>query len=71
MAQVTIRRGEYRNFKVANKTLRLVQGYTEGAKGGFVKVRNDGMFPGCPDEVKIKVPAGILKYRVLKISRGV
>lgn len=55
MAQVTIRQGEYRNFKVANKTLRLVQGYTEGAKGGFVKVRNDGMFPGCPDEIKIKV----------------
>jgi hypothetical protein len=55
MAQVTIRQGQYRNFTIANKTMRLVQGYTEGAKGGFVKVANDGMFPNCPAEVKVKV----------------
>lgn len=56
MAQITVLRGEYRNTKIRNQTFRLVGDVRESTKGGFyVKVGNDGHFPGFPAEVKIKI----------------
>jgi len=56
MAQVTVLRGEYRNTKIKGQSFRLLGDVRESAKGGFfIKVANDGFFPGFPDEVKIKI----------------
>jgi hypothetical protein len=56
MAQVTVIRGEYRNTEIKNKSFRLLGDVKESAKGGFfIKVANDGFFPGFPEEVKVKI----------------
>jgi hypothetical protein len=33
----------------------LVAGFQSGAKGSFVTVKNDGVFPNCPDTIRIRV----------------
>ena len=33
----------------------LVKGYQLGAKGGFVTVKNEGQFPGRPDQVRVNI----------------
>jgi hypothetical protein len=48
-------RGEYRNQVINNQVFDLVKGYQTGAKGGFVTVRNSGMFPNCADVIRIRV----------------
>jgi hypothetical protein len=55
MSIVRIKSGSYRNTTVANEVFTLVKGYQLGAKGGFVTVKNDGQFPGRPDEVRVNV----------------
>ena len=57
MSQATIRikSGMYRNFDAAGKVFALVEQYKKTAKGGYVTVANGGMFPGFPDEIRIKV----------------
>ena len=55
MSIVRIKSGSYRNASVANEVFTLVKGYQLGAKGGFVTVKNDGQFPGRPDEVRVNV----------------
>jgi len=55
MSAIRIIKGEYRNKPVRNIAFTLVSGYTSGAKGNYVTVKNDGNFPNCPDTIRIKV----------------
>src|SRR5512138_2692480 len=52
---VRITSGSYRNAPVQGEVFQLVKGYQLGAKGGFVTVKNEGQFPGRPDEVRVNV----------------
>jgi hypothetical protein len=52
---VRIKSGSYRNTPVKGEVFQLVKGYQLGAKGGFVTVKNEGQFPGRPDEVRVNV----------------
>ena len=55
MRSVRIVRGEYRNTVISNQIFELVKGYQVGAKGGFVTVKNDGIFPNCADTIRVRV----------------
>ena len=55
MSVVRISSGSYRNTPVKGEVFTLVKGYQLGAKGGFVTVKNDGQFPGRPDEIRVNV----------------
>lgn len=55
MSQVRIISGEYRNKAISNQLFNLVSGFQTGAKGNFVTVENDGSFPNCPDQIRVKV----------------
>ena len=52
---VRIKAGAYRNSDVSGMVFELVQQFRTGAKGGYVTVKNNGAFPGMPDELRIKV----------------
>jgi hypothetical protein len=52
---VRITSGSYRNETVKGEVFTLVKGYQLGAKGGFVTVKNEGQFPGRPDQVRVNV----------------
>jgi hypothetical protein len=52
---VRITSGSYRNSPVKGEVFTLVKGYQLGAKGGYVTVKNDGQFPGRPDEVRVQI----------------
>lgn len=52
---VRINSGSYRNNPVTGDVFTLVKGYQLGAKGGFVTVKNEGQFPGRPDEIRVQV----------------
>ena len=55
MSAIRVIKGEYRNKPVRNIAFNLVSGYQTGAKGNFVTVENNGVFPNCPDTIRIKV----------------
>jgi hypothetical protein len=55
MTQVTIFNGSYRNQSVQNATFTLVKDLTEGNRGSYITVRNEGHFPGFPAEVRVQV----------------
>ena len=55
MSTVRIKSGSYRNEPVKGEVFTLVKGYQLGAKGGFVTVKNEGQFPGRPDEVRVQI----------------
>nr|NDG05638.1 hypothetical protein [Oxalobacteraceae bacterium] len=55
MTQINITRGVYRNQPVRNQTFTLVKDFATGAKGSFVTVRNEGQFPGWPEEVRVRI----------------
>jgi len=61
MSAICIISGKYRNKQVSNQTFVLVAGFQTGAKGGYVTVKNNGAFPGCPNNIRIAVdnPADI------------
>jgi len=52
---VRITSGSYRNESVKGEVFTLVKGYQLGNKGGFVTVKNEGQFPGRPDQVRVNV----------------
>ena len=52
---VRITSGSYRNESIKGEVFTLVKGYQLGVKGGFVTVKNEGQFPGRPDEVRVNV----------------
>ena len=55
MSAIRVIKGEYRNRPVRNIAFNLVSGYQTGAKGNFVTVENNGVFPDCPDTIRIRV----------------
>ena len=64
MTQVIIKRGSYRNQPVQNVTFTLVKDLTQGKKGNFVTVKNEGQFPGFADEIRVNV-AEIQDFQVI------
>lgn len=56
-AYIKIKNGSYRNMDVSGKTFQLVKQYQSSTNGGFVTVVNGGQFPGCPDNLRIKLNA--------------
>lgn len=52
---IRIKSGAYRTTDVSNRVFQLVEQYKVGAKGGYVTVKNNGAFPGFPDDIRIKV----------------
>jgi hypothetical protein len=55
MTQVVIRSGEYRKQDVSGMKFTLVRDFQTDARGGNVVVSNDGVFPGMPDQIRIRV----------------
>jgi len=55
MTQVVIRSGEYRKQDVSGMKFTLVRDFQTDSKGGNVVVSNDGVFPGMPDQIRIRV----------------
>ena len=55
MTQVVIRSGEYRKQDVSGMSFTLVRDFQTDARGGNVVVSNDGVFPGMPDQIRIRV----------------
>ena len=55
MSAIRVVNGVYRNKPVSNQVFNLVSGFQSGAKGSFVTVKNDGVFPNCPDTIRIRV----------------
>jgi hypothetical protein len=60
-AVIRIRSGAYRTTDVSGMTFELVEQYKKTAKGGYVTVKNNSMFPGFPEEIRIKVD-GVADY---------
>jgi len=54
-AYIKIKSGSYRNMDVSGKTFQLVKQYQSSTNGGFVTVVNGDQFPGCPDNLRIKL----------------
>jgi len=52
---VRIKAGTYRSSDVSGKIFQLVEQYKVTAKGGQVTVKNGGMFPGFPEDIRIKI----------------
>ena len=55
MTQVQILKGTYRNQPVAGLTFPLVRDFQTDAKGGNVVVANNGVFPGMPEQIRVRV----------------
>ena len=55
MSAIRIVNGEYRKNPVRNTAFTLVSGFTSGAKGNYVTVKNNGTFPDCPDTIRVRV----------------
>ena len=55
MTTVTFRSGSYRNKDVSGLSFELVRDFQTDARGSNVMVRNNGQFPGFPDEIRIRV----------------
>ena len=53
--------GSYRKQDVSGMTFQLVEGFKTTAKGGHVTVKNGNVFPGFPDEIRVKCD-GIKDY---------
>lgn len=54
-ASVFIKQGTYRNNEIVDTEFDLVKSYQENLKGNYLTVKNNGRFPDCPDNIKIKV----------------
>ena len=55
MSTIRIVSGSYRNTPVKGEVFTLVKGYQLGSKGGFVTVKNEGQFPGRPNQIRVVV----------------
>ena len=60
-ATIRIKSGQYRTTDVSGKVFELVEQYKRTAKGGYVTVKNGGVFPGFPEEIRVKVD-GVASY---------
>jgi hypothetical protein len=55
MSSVRIIKGTYRGFPIVDTVFELVSGYQTGARGGYITVRNDGVFPKFSDNIRVRV----------------
>ena len=55
MSTIRIINGNYRGTPVTDTVFELVSGFQTGARGGYVTVKNGGMFPRCPESVRVRV----------------
>jgi hypothetical protein len=55
MSSVRVIKGTYRGIPVVDTVFELVSGYQTGARGGYITVRNSGIFPKFADNVRIRV----------------
>ena len=55
MSTIRIVNGNYRATTVKNIVFELVSGFQTGAKGSYVTVKNGGVFPKCPDTIRVRV----------------
>ena len=55
MTQVLIRNGEYRKQDVSGQRFTLLRDFQTDARGGNVVVANNGVFPGMPEQIRIRV----------------
>jgi hypothetical protein len=55
MSAIRVVKGTYRNKPVRDQEFVLVSGFQTGARGNYVTVKNNGIFPNCPDTVRISV----------------
>jgi hypothetical protein len=55
MSSVRIINGTYRGSTITNTVFELVSGYQTGARGGYITVRNNNIFPKCPDTIRVRV----------------
>jgi hypothetical protein len=54
-ATILVRNGTYRKQDVSGLRFNLVRDFQTDAKGGNVVVSNDGVFPGMPEQIRIRV----------------
>jgi len=66
-AFIRIKSGAYRTTDVSGVCFELVEQYKTTAKGGYVTVKNGGVFPGMPDVIRVKVE-GVSSYEF--VSEG-
>ena len=53
---IVVKFGEYRNQPIVNQEFVLVKGFSEGKRGPYITVRNDGQFPNISTaNVKVKL----------------
>ena len=45
MSTINVKYGTYRNNPVVDQQFTLVKGFTEGKRGGYITVKNEGQFP--------------------------
>ena len=55
MSAIRVVNGSYRNKSVQNQEFVLVSGCQTGARGNYVTVKNGGVFPNCPETIRISV----------------
>jgi len=55
MSAIRILNGNYRGIPVIDTVFELVSGFQTGARGSYVTVKNNGIFPKCPDTIRIRV----------------
>ena len=55
MSTVRVLNGVYRGIPIVDTAFELVEGFKTGARGGYVTVKNAGIFPRCPDTIRVRV----------------
>ena len=55
MSAIRVVSGTYRNKSIQNQEFVLVTGFQSGARGNYVTVKNNGIFPNCPETIRISV----------------
>jgi len=55
MSTIRVINGNYRGTPVIDTVFELVSGFQTGARGGYVTVKNNGIFPKCPETIRVRV----------------
>ena len=64
-------KGTYRKHNVSGMSFELVDQYRKTAKNGFVTVKNNNIFPGYPEDIRINVDSVADYEFVTSINQGV
>ena len=55
MSAIRVINGNYRGIPIIDTVFELVSGFQTGAKGSYVTVKNGGVFPKCPETIRVRV----------------